>query len=315
MTPDAGHDSDPVERDLGARMPIQFAVLASGSRGNATLVKAGQAGLLIDFGLAPRALAARLAEVGSDMGHVASALLTHTHGDHVHPTTLRLLGVRKIPLYCHEGHRAALSTRPGFRDLDAAGLVRHYDERPFLAPTGQRVEPVALSHDGGPTFGFRVEGRPERRSRPVSAGYLADTGCWSETVAEAMADVEVLGVEFNHDVDLTRNSGRAGYLIARNLGPRGHLSNEQGAGLVAAVLGRSSPGTVRHVVLLHLSEQCNRPNLAIERARGAVRASGRRVAVHAARQGQPFPNLLVRAGRKARPAAGSGVAAFPWEAD
>ncbi len=115
-----------------------------------------------------------------------------------------------------------------------------------------------------------------------------------------MADVDVLGVEFNHDVTLQRNSGRAPYLIARNLGDRGHLSNAQGAGLVSAVLGRSAPGSVRHVVLLHLSDQCNRPSLALKEARGAVRAAGRRVAVHAARQSEAYPNLQVRPVRRRR---------------
>ncbi len=225
-------------------MPIQFAVLASGSRGNASLVQAGPAGLLIDLGLGPRALVARLEGVGSDLGRIGTAVLTHTHGDHVRSATIRLLADRKIPFYCHEGHRAALAVHAGFRELDALRLVRHYDDRPFLSPTGLRIEPVELSHDGGPTFGFRVEGRPERRSRPVSLGYLADSGCWSEAIADAMTDVNALGIEFNHDVTLQLNSGRAAYLIQRNLGDRGHLSNDQGAGLVSAVLGRSAPGSV-----------------------------------------------------------------------
>ena len=294
-------------------MPIQFAVLASGSRGNASLVQAGHAGLLIDLGLGPKALAARLEGVGSDLGRIGTAVLTHTHGDHVQASTVRLLAVRKIPLYCHEGHRQALAACPGFRDLDALRLVRHYDDRPFLAPTGLRIEPVELSHDGGPTFGFRVEGRSERGSRPISLGYMADTGCWSEATADAMTDVNALGIEFNHDVTLQLNSGRAAYLIRRNLGDRGHLSNDQGAGLVSAVLGRSSPGSVRDVVLLHLSEQCNRPKLALAQAREAVRASGRRIAIHAARQAEAYPNLLVKAGRR-RPSVASNRA-FPWEAD
>lgn len=294
-------------------MPIQFAVLASGSRGNASLIRAGSAGLLIDLGLGPRALAAHLEGVGSSVGRVGAAVLTHTHGDHIHPATIRLLALRKIPLYCHEGHRAALSGRPGFRELDASGMVRHYDDRPFLTPSGLRVEPVTLSHDGGPTFGFRVEARPDRRSRPVAVGYLADTGCWSEATADAMADVDVLGVEFNHDVTLQLNSGRAAFLIARNLGDRGHLSNDQGARLISAVMGRSGTGSVRHVVLLHLSDQCNRPGLAVREARAAIRATGRRAAVHAARQLQAFPNLQVRGGRRGRSVAPTGL--FPWESE
>jgi phosphoribosyl 1,2-cyclic phosphodiesterase len=294
-------------------MSIQFAVLASGSRGNACLVQAGHAGLLIDLGLGQRELRSRLEGVGSTIERIGTAVLTHTHSDHVLPSTLRLLASRKIPLYCHEGHRVALSDRPGFRELDASGLVRHYDERPFLAPTGLRIEPVELSHDGGPTFGFRVEGRAGRGSKPASVGYLADTGCWSEAMADAMTDVDALGVEFNHDVTLQLNSGRAPYLIYRNLGDRGHLSNAQGAGLVSAVLKRSSRGSVRNVVLLHLSDQCNCPNLALEVARKAVKDSGRRVTVHAARQAQAYPNLHVKPTRKTRAVA--SCLTFPWETE
>ena len=293
-------------------MTIQFAVLASGSRGNSCLVRAGHAGLLIDLGLGPKALAARLEGVGATLARIGSAVLTHTHGDHVQPATLRLLAARKIPFYCHEGHRRALSERPGFRELDSSGLVKHYDDRPFLSPTGLRIEPVELSHDGGPTFGFRVEGRTGRGSRPASVGYMADTGCWSEAMADAMADVDALGVEFNHDVTLQLNSGRSGHLVRRNLGDRGHLSNVQGAGLVSAVLGRSAPGSVRNVVLLHLSEQCNRPKLALQEARRAVRDSGRRVTVHAAQQARAYPNLAVKPGRRTRAVAASNLA-FPWE--
>src|SRR3954449_1920509 len=89
-------------------MSVQFAVLASGSRGNATLIRSGGAGLLIDLGVGPRTLEARLASVGSGWGHVAAALLTHTHGDHVDNNTLHNLARRGVPLYCHEAHRGAL---------------------------------------------------------------------------------------------------------------------------------------------------------------------------------------------------------------
>ena len=296
-------------------MPIQFAVLASGSRGNSCLVQTGSSGLLIDLGLGQRALAERLDGVGSSLDRIGAAVLTHTHGDHVQTSAMRLLSLQKIPLYCHEGHRNVLDKLPGFHNLDALRLVRHYDDRPFLIPTGQRVEPIELSHDGGPTYGFRVEGRSERGSRPASVGYMADTGCWTESIADAMTDVDALGVEFNHDVTLQLNSGRSPYLIHRNLGDRGHLSNAQGAGLIAAVLDRSGPGAVRDVVLLHLSDQCNRPKLALGAAREAVRASGRRVSVHAAQQVQAYPNLRVKAPRRRRLAVASGQATFPWESE
>jgi hypothetical protein len=104
-------------------------------------------------------------------------------------------------------------------------------------------------------------------------------------------------VEFNHDVGLQESSGRPRLLIERNLGDQGHLSNRQGAELVAAVLARSRTGTLRQVVLLHLSQQCNRPQLALEAARSVLAASGRRAAVHAAKQTPSYPNLWIAARR------------------
>jgi ribonuclease BN (tRNA processing enzyme) len=257
-------------------------------------------GLLVDLGIGPRALGERLESVGSHWDHVAAALLTHTHSDHVDNNTLHGMAKRRVTLYCHERHRPALSQRSGFLALESAGLVRHYDDRPFLTPTGVGVEPVELRHDGA-TFGFRIEARADRKSRPVAVGYVADTGSWSQGMADLLSGVDVLGLEFNHDVEMQRRSGRSPVLIARNLGPRGHLSNLQGAEFVSAILDRSSRGSLRHLVLLHLSEQCNLPGLALHSARAAVRGTGRRVAVHAAQQAPAHPNLWIEPARHRRP--------------
>jgi len=278
-------------------MPLQFSVLSSGSRGNATLVKTGGSGLLIDFGVGPKTIEKRLESVGATWDDVGAVVLIHTHGDHLDGVTLGRFASRGIPLYCHEGHLRELRRLEHLPGLELNGLLRTFDDRPFFTPAGLRVEPIELSHDGGPTFGFRVEGRSDRRERPVALGYLADTGVWSATMADSLSDVDLLGVEFNHDVEMQRRSGRSAALIARNLGHRGHLSNAQGASLIEAVLHRSAPGRLRHVVLLHLSDQCNRPDLAVKVARSAIRGKGRRIAVHAAEQGIASPNLLVTPGR------------------
>jgi ribonuclease BN (tRNA processing enzyme) len=292
-------------------MAVQFAVLASGSLGNSTLIRAGGAGLLIDLGVGPRALGERLASVGAKWDTVAAAILTHTHGDHVEDSTLHGMARRHIPFYVHEGHVPALRLYSGFAALEQAGLTRVYDDRPFLTPNGVRVESVELRHDGGPTFGFRVEAKEHRGKRSVAIGYMADTGSWSIAMADALAEVDVLGVEFNHDVELQRNSDRHPRLIARNLGDRGHLSNRQGAEFVAEVLARSGRSAPRHLVLLHLSGQCNRPNIAIKTAREAIRSSGRRIVVHAALQAPPHPNLWLEPARRNSPGHASRLADEP----
>jgi len=298
-------------------MTFQFAVLGSGSKGNAALFRHGGAAVLIDAGIGVRSLAERLASVGSDWSHLAAVVLTHTHGDHVDTGVFRAMSRRGVPLYCHEGHHLNLRRDAGYSALDAQGLVRIFDERPFLTPSGVRIEPVDAWHDGGPTFGFRLEAGAGRKRRGVSVGYLTDTGTWRDATADALADVDVLGVEFNHDVTLQRASGRHPALIARNLGDRGHLSNRQGADLVSSILARSRQDRVSHLVLLHLSDQCNRPELALREAGEAIRESGRQVLVHAARQAPAHPDLNFGPSRAAsdwRAHSGSGRAAKPSRA-
>jgi phosphoribosyl 1,2-cyclic phosphodiesterase len=281
-------------------MIIQFAVLASGSRGNSALIcEEGGAGILIDIGLGPRVMDQRLASVGSEWSRITAVILTHTHGDHIDPASLAAMAQRRILLYCHQTHRDSLELAEGFQNLDRQGLVRHYDGSPFLAPCGFRIEPIAVEHDGGPTYGFRIESVARRRTRAVAVGYVADTGSWSERMADSLADVDVLGVEFNHDVAMQKASGRSPALISRVLSERGHLSNRQAAEFVRSVLRRSSRDKVGHLVLLHLSEQCNRPELAIHEAREVVQDTGRRILIHAARQAPAHPNLQIGAHRSA----------------
>src|SRR5262249_19237862 len=97
-------DPSPLHRHDASIMPVQFAVLASGSRGNATLVKAGGAGLLADSGIGPRTIERRLVSVGASWSDVRAVVLTHTHGDHIDAASLGRIAAQGIPLYCHEGH-------------------------------------------------------------------------------------------------------------------------------------------------------------------------------------------------------------------
>jgi phosphoribosyl 1,2-cyclic phosphodiesterase len=286
-------------------MSIQFAVLASGSRGNSTFVCGSGAGLLIDVGIGPKLLGERLESIGSSWARVAAVVLTHTHADHVDTATFGEMARRSVAIHCHDSHRADLAADSGFQKLEAAGLVRLYDEHPFLCSNGLRLEPIALRHDGRPTYGFRLEAAAERGEAPVCLGYIADTGCWSDSIAETLTGVDLLGVEFNHDVAMQRASKRPDFLIERNLSDDGHLSNRQGALLVEAIINRSCDRAPRHVVLLHLSEQCNHPELALAAAREALRAAGKEAEIHAARQSPAFPNLYIKPSRARTRAAAS----------
>jgi phosphoribosyl 1,2-cyclic phosphodiesterase len=270
-------------------MSLRYTVLASGSGGNASLIQAGGFGLLLDAGLSPKDLAGRLDDAGHADGCVQAMLLTHTHTDHWNDRILTWLGRRQIPLYCHPDHHAALGRyAQGFAKLLAAGLVRTYrPHEEFVVAPGLRCRALPVRHDAGATFGFRIDGPPDLFGRAASIGYAADLGTWDDDLAAALADVDLLAVEFNHDVDLERRSSRPAFLVARVLGDEGHLSNEQAAALVRAVLTRSTPGRLQHLVQLHLSADCNRPTLARRAARDVLAALDFPVRLHTAEQHRP----------------------------
>jgi phosphoribosyl 1,2-cyclic phosphodiesterase len=276
-------------------MAARFTALASGSAGNACLVEADGFGVLLDFGLGPRTIAGRMAARGLSWRQVGLALLTHTHGDHWRETTFVHLARLGIPLCCHASHAECfVGQSDGFATLHSAGLVRFYEAcRPIQLGPGLVAVPLPVSHDAGETFGFRFEGGHGLFGPGWALGYAADLGCWDNELARSLADVDLLALEFNHDEHLQRTSGRPQYLIRRVLGDRGHLSNSQAAELLTGVLGESVHTRPRHVVPLHLSRECNRPELAETAAHDVLQRVDRPAGVAIAPQYEPGPTLTI----------------------
>jgi phosphoribosyl 1,2-cyclic phosphodiesterase len=275
-------------------MALHFSVLASGSSGNSSFVEADGFGVLLDAGLGPRLLAARLTAVDRGWANIHAVLLTHTHGDHWNERTLAHLRRLRVPFYCHADHHLSLSqTSSAFVEMRAAQLVRGYElaKRFSLSPT-LSCTPLALSHDEM-TCGFRFEASPGPRDEPSTLGYAADLGSWQPTLVDALANVDILALEFNHDVFLEKSSRRSPNLILRVLGDHGHLSNVQAAELFREVLQRSQPGRPQHLVQLHLSRQCNRPAMAVDAARVVLEELKADVAIHTSKQESAGPSLKV----------------------
>jgi phosphoribosyl 1,2-cyclic phosphodiesterase len=233
--------------------------------------------------------------------HIHAVLLTHTHGDHWKERTLAHLGKLGIPFYCHGDHHLSLRQNSGaFVELRSSNLIRGYEPMQTLqlSPT-LTCTPLPLLHDET-TYGFRFDAKHQAldadgdgNCQSSTLGYAADLGCWQPALVDAFADVDILALEFNHDVFLERNSRRSPELIARVLGDRGHLSNVQAAALLRKVLERSRPGRPQHVVQLHLSRQCNRPAMAADAARVILKETGAKVTVHTAVQERAGPSLTI----------------------
>lgn len=249
-------------------MSAQFTVLASGSAGNSSLLELDGFGLMIDCGLRPQVLSERLIAAGRSWKSVSAVLITHTHRDHWNPYTVEHLRRLNISLIAHPSHHAIMARSPAYAPLRRAKLTRDYvDGESFDITPALGCVPVRVPHDSNPTFAFRFEARDGLFGSAWSLGFASDVGHVTRTLAATFASVDVLAVEFNHDEAMQRASGRPAMLINRVLGKDGHLSNDQAADLTRFI---AKSGSLRYLVQLHLSRDCNRPDLAASVGRAAV---------------------------------------------
>ncbi len=224
-------------------------VLASGSTGNCSILRVRSSRgrvrtCLIDAGLSPTRTRRLLAERGLSVGDIDDIILTHLDGDHFHNGWRNTRDCRAT-LRLHSRHTGRARRN---------GLLMRRNE-PFAGPVelteGFGFEPVLLSHDdlGVAAFRFSLPGG-------ASLGFATDLGRPTETLTDHLRGVDVLAIESNYCPRLQAASGRPAFLRQRITGGSGHLSNEQ----CRHAVDRIGPGS--DVVLLHLSRQCNTPELA-----------------------------------------------------
>ncbi len=238
-------------------MALNFHFLGSGSRGNCTLVETGSYKFLIDVGLGLRRTSRGMFELGHTFEQVTAMIITHTHVDHANGPMLRRMAKSGASLFCRPEHEAGLSEFDGFEELKAKGRVRFYLDGRFEFLPGVFVEPIPLSHDSPATHGFLFD--IKQGGGEFRFAYISDCGFASlPPLAPKIKDAQMIALEFNHDEQMEKESGRPYFLIRRVLGPAGHLSNHRAAELLNSVKSQH----LNHVVQLHLSQDCNCPDLA-----------------------------------------------------
>ena len=242
-------------------MEISLRVLGSGSSGNAALVSGGPTTLLVEAGLSCRALEKRIAEAGRTPSEIAAVLVSHEHGDHCRSATT-FASRHGIPVACTEGTWNCLLSRNGAEPPDWLPLLPGEDRRIGTIT----VTPFRTPHDAVDPIGFRFE-----RGSAVLV-HATDFGHLSEEMEEAIEGASVLLIESNHDEQQLFESRYPFSIRQRIASTRGHLSN----GALAMYLRRRLPASVNTVVLAHLSENTNTPELALRTARTALDAGGRR---------------------------------------
>ena len=244
---------------------MQFAVLASGSSGNCTYITAGGRSILLDAGISCKQIVGRLGALGVDPASLEAVCLSHDHADHVAGVDV-LTRKYGLPVYATEGtYEATAACRsPGSPQwhIVSAG-------NPFTV-AGIRVTPFSTPHDAADSLGFVFEHGGDR------LGYATDLGMVTTAVKHHLGGgCGALVVESNHDVEMLRNSGRPWSVCERIRGRRGHLSNEQCLDFLKELFeNRDKVPPPRRLVLAHLSQECNNPDLVRNGVKGLARACG-----------------------------------------
>jgi phosphoribosyl 1,2-cyclic phosphodiesterase len=251
---------------------VRISVLGSGSGGNSTLVATERTRLLLDAGLSRKETYARLAAVGEATERFDALVISHEHADHV--SGLRLLALDlKVPIYISRATHEALRWDPKIRRFEfiTAGA-------PFAIGDIQ-LTPFSVPHDAVDPVAFTLQ------SQGIKVGVVTDLGCIPQIVKERVRGCHCLVFESNHDLDMLKAGPYPWHVKQRVMSRHGHLSNRT----TASFLAEDFDGTAQVLVLAHLSQTNNHPEIARLSAQQAlaVRNSGERAELHLASQTLP----------------------------
>ncbi|EDM29092.1 Beta-lactamase-like protein [Lentisphaera araneosa HTCC2155] len=220
---------------------FELTSLASGSKGNCTLIENDTSAYIIDCGLSFKKLCEKMKALGKDLGKLKGIFVTHEHADHAS-------GVRicadKLDIAVYANHDTALMLKQKNR-MGKKCVIFENGQEIFL--DGMCFQPFSVPHDAVNTVAYKVE----CEGRKISV--LTDLGSVTELVVNQVQGSEVLILECNYDQDMLMNCGRPWRTIQRIMSRHGHLSNEQAMELLERLM---HPG-LKDLYIGHISEDTN----------------------------------------------------------
>jgi phosphoribosyl 1,2-cyclic phosphodiesterase len=236
---------------------MKFAMMASGSKGNAFLLKDAGTCVLIDCGSTKKYLSGSLETLGVTKDEIDGLVLTHDHSDHVSQL--------------HHFLDSSIYSPVEIPDVDTFHI------RPLQKFTIETLQftPIPLSHDALNTTGYVIENGNEKLV------YVTDTGYLNEKYLCLMKGADYIVMESNHDVEMLMRTRRPQYLKQRIYGDEGHLNNED----CADILDRIVTENTKMIVLAHISQQANTREKALEVSRNMLEEH----------QGKLNPHLILSA--------------------
>ena len=240
-------------------MACRFTILGSGSRGNCAYLETDEVRLLIDAGFSARQIRQRLAALGRSPESLTAILITHEHSDHIQGLS-GLSEKLRIPIYCNRLTRDAIESILNIR-LES----RLFETGASFEIGDVSVESFSIPHDAQDPVGFLI------RTATANIGFLTDLGHATTLVLNRVKPAHALVLEANYDVKLLQDDTKRPWSIKQRIaGRHGHLSNDAAAGAVQEVVSAD----LKHLFLGHLSQDCNRPELALNTVSARLQSLG-----------------------------------------
>jgi phosphoribosyl 1,2-cyclic phosphodiesterase len=256
---------------------FQTAILASGSKGNSILIRTATTKILLDAGLSGRRIAETIRELGLQDSRLKALIVSHEHNDHVGGAGV-VCRKYQIPLYITEPTYRAVASRLG---KIPAGTVHFETGKQFIIGD-IKVTPFSSSHDvvDGSNFTFEKVGDSTRK-----LAIATDLGFSSRLLLTKFRDASTIILESNHDEEMLLRGPYPFHLKQRVKSRHGHLSNEQAVAVISQVI---HPG-LRNLILAHLSEQNNTPQIAKQAMEAYLKAINYELELFISLQNQPTP--------------------------
>jgi phosphoribosyl 1,2-cyclic phosphodiesterase len=244
----------------GNCISFRISILASGSTGNSALLETSSTTILIDAGLGKREMLRRFEALGrARPARVDAILITHEHSDH--STGLAQMAREwNCPAYLTEPTHREIVKMFAAEDPEKPSRKAKIDRIEYIR-AGERFEigdieinPFAIPHDAADPVGYAF------RTNGTKVALVTDLGYMPELVKYHLREADFLILESNHDLDMLKVGPYPWYIKQRVMSRTGHLSNN----VVSEFLSDSEvfDGRARHLVLAHLSEQNNTPDIA-----------------------------------------------------
>ena len=241
---------------------VSLTVLASGSKGNSSVLATSRTRILVDCGLSCRETLRRMVACGEDPLTVNAIVISHEHSDHV--TGLWVLARKlNIPVYMTGATYAdwqywardkETRTRPQLEKLEI------FEPGKSFTIGDVTVSPFTIPHDAVDPVGFTF------RAEGVKIGIVTDLGYMPRSVVDNIRGCDGLMIESNHDLEMLRGGPYPWQVKQRVMSRTGHLSNDA----LAQFFSNDYDGSAAFLILAHLSEANNHPDLARTAAEQAL---------------------------------------------